>query len=50
MLLDLSRGAVTKAFCSLVMEFLLQVLCESTRTLTIGVIRGGEGVGDIPGI
>ena len=32
------------------MKFLLQVLGESTWTVTIGVIRGDEGVGDIPGI
>ena len=49
-LLDLSRGAVTKTLCSLVMELVLQVLCESTGTMTIWVIHGGEGVGDIPGI
>ena len=32
------------------MEPLLQVLCESTRTMTIRVIHGDEGVGDIPGV
>ena len=32
------------------MELLLQVLCQSTRAMTIQVIRGDEGVGDIPGI
>ena len=41
---------MTKMLCSLVMELVLQVLCESTGTMTIWVIRGGEGVGDIPGI
>ena len=49
-LLDLSGGAATKTLCSLVMELVLQVLCESTGTMTIWVIRGGEGMGDIPGI
>ena len=32
------------------MEFLLQVLGESTWTMAVRVIRGDEGVGDIPGI
>ena len=32
------------------MELLLQVLGESTRTMTVRVIRGDEGVGDFPGI
>ena len=50
MLLDLSRGAATKASSSLMMELLLQLLGKSTRTLTIWMIRGDEGVGDIPGI
>ena len=49
-LLDLSGGAATKMFCSLMTELLLQVLCESTGILTIWVIHGDEGVGDIPGI
>ena len=29
---------------------MLQVLGESTRTVTVRVIRGDKGVGDIPGI
>ena len=32
------------------MELLLQVLSESTGTVAVQVIRGDEGVGDIPGI
>ena len=32
------------------MELLLQVLGKSTWTMTIRVIHGDEGVGDIPGI
>ena len=32
------------------MELLLQVLSESTWTLTVWVICGDEGMGDIPGI
>ena len=35
---------------SLMMELLLQVLSESARALTVWVIRGDEGVGDIPGV
>ena len=49
-LLDLSGGAVTKTFCLLMMELLLQVLGQSTRAMAIRVIRGDEGVGDIPGV
>ena len=50
MLLDLSRWAVTKMFGSLVMEFLFQVLGESTGIVAIRVIRGDKGVGDIPSV
>ena len=32
------------------MELLLQVLGESTRNVTIWMIRGDEGMGDIPGV
>ena len=35
---------------SLMMELLLQVLSQSTRAMTIWVIRGDKGVGDIPGV
>ena len=49
-LLDLSWGAATKTLCSLVTEFLLQVLGESTWWMAVWVIRGDEGMGDIPGI
>ena len=48
--LDSSGRATTKLLCSLQMELLLKVLCKSTWTVTIRVIRGDEGVGDIPGI
>ena len=50
MLLDLSGEAATKALSSLETELLLQVLSESTRTVTVWVIRGDEGMGDIPGV
>ena len=49
-LLDLSGGAATKTLSSLVTKPLLQVLSESTRTVTIWVIHDDEGVGDIPGV
>ena len=49
-LLDLSGEAATKLFSSLMTEPLLQVLCESTQTMTIWVICGDEGMGDIPGV
>ena len=32
------------------MELLLQILSQSTRAMTVQVIRGDEGVGDIPGV
>ena len=48
--LDLSWQATTKSLRPLQTEFLLQVLSKSTRTMTVRVIRGDEGVGDIPGI
>ena len=49
-LLNLSGEAATKTFSSLKTELLLQVLGESTRALTVQVIHGGEGMGDIPGV
>ena len=49
-LLNLSDGAATKTLSSLKMELLLQVLGESTRTVTVWMIRGDEGMGDIPGV
>ena len=48
--LDLSWKATTKSLRSLQMELLLQVLCESTRTMAIWMMRGDEGVGDFPGV
>ena len=50
MLLNLSVGAATETPSSLVAEFLLQVLSKSTRMVTIRMICGDEGVGDIPGV
>ena len=41
---------MTKMLCLLMAELLLQVLCQSTGTLAIWVIRGDKGVGDIPGV
>ena len=49
-LLSLSGVAVTKTFCALFVELLLQVFGESMRLVTIWMIHGCEGVGDIPGI
>ena len=49
-LLDLSGEAATKMLSSLKVELLLQVLSESTWTVTVWVICGDEGVGDFPGI
>ena len=48
--LDLSGKATTKSLCALCTKLLLKVLGEATRTVTVRVIRGDEGVGDIPGV
>ena len=48
--LGLSRQAMTKSLSPLCMELLLEVLSESTWTMAVRVIRGDEGVGDIPGV
>ena len=48
--LGLSWEAMTKSLRSLKAKPMLQVLSKSTRTVAIRVIRGDEGVGDIPGI
>ena len=41
---------MTKSPSPLFTEFMFQVLGESTRAMTIWVIRGDEGVGAFPGI
>ena len=41
---------MTKTLSSLMTELLLQVLGQSTWTMTVGMICGDEGVGDFPGI
>ena len=48
--LDLSGMATTKSLSSLCAELMFKILGESTWTLAIWVIRGDEGVGDIPGV
>ena len=48
--LDLSGKATTKSLCALCTKLLLKVLGEATQTVTVRVIRGDEGVGDIPGV
>ena len=48
--LDLSGKATTKSLSSLGAELMLEVLSESTWTMAVWVIRGDEGVGDIPGV
>ena len=48
--LDLSGEATTKSLSPLGTELMLQVLSESTWTMRVWVIRGDEGVGDIPGV
>ena len=41
---------MTKTLSSLKVELLLQVLGQSTWAVTIRMIRGDEGVGDVPGV
>ena len=41
---------MTKTFGSLQAKLLLQIFSESARTVTIWMICGDEGVGDIPGV
>ena len=48
--LDLSWQAMTKSLSPLSTELLLEVLGESTWTMAVRVIRGDEGMGDIPGV
>ena len=48
--LDLSGIATTKPLRSLGAKFVLEILGESTWTMLVWVIRGDEGVGDIPGV
>ena len=48
--LDLSGNAATKSLSSLDAELMLQILGERTWAVRIRVIRGDEGVGDIPGV
>ena len=48
--LDLSGKATTKSLCTLCAKPLLKILGEGTQTVTVRVIRGDEGVGDIPGV
>ena len=49
-LLDLSGKAMTKSLRTLGTKSLLKILSESTRTVAVRVIRGDEGVGDVPGV
>ena len=48
--LERNRKATTKSLCALCMKLLLKILSERARAVTVWVIRGGEGVGDIPGV
>ena len=48
--LDLSGKATTELLCALGTKLLLKILGEGTRTVAVWVIRGDEGVGDVPGV
>ena len=41
---------MTKPLCSLGAELVLEILGESAWILIVWMIRGDEGVGDIPGV
>ena len=41
---------MTLTFCSLLLEFLLEILSESARFVGIWVVQGCNGMGDIPGV
>ena len=42
--------AMTSSLCSLLSEFLLEILGESAGFMGIQVVHGFKGVGGIPGI
>ena len=46
----MSGKATTKSLGALKAKLLFKILGESTRTVAVWVIRGDEGVGDIPGV
>ena len=48
--LDLSGKATTLSLGALCTKLLLKILGEDTWIVIIWVIRGDEGVGDIPGV
>ena len=48
--LDLSRKATTKSLSLLSAQLVFEILGESTWTMAVWMIRGDEGVGDIPGV
>ena len=48
--LDLRGKATTEPLRPLCAKSLLKVLGESTWTMTVRMIHGDEGVGDIPGV
>ena len=48
--LDLSGKATTKSLSSLSAQPGFEILGESTGAVAVRVIRGDEGVGDIPGV
>ena len=41
---------MTSTLCTLYLELTLQVLCESRWFISVRVVQGCEGVGDIPGV
>ena len=48
--LDLSGKATTKSLSSPNVELMLKILGEGAGAVAVWVIRGCEGVGDLPGV
>ena len=46
----MSGVATTSTLCMLYLKLTLQILCESSWFVGVGVVQGCKGVGDIPGI
>ena len=48
--LDLSRVAMTLLLSTLFLKLALQILCESSWFMSVWMVQGCEGVGDMPGV
>ena len=41
---------MTSMLCTLYLKLVLQILCESSGFMGVGMVQVYEGVGDIPGV